>query len=320
MKTQEYIRGLKSFKSFTEDIKNERLFHSIMLINRDGEFLRAYSKMLAGEILSVGRNDSSSTLNKVEKEIHPGLIILGREKPIDAEESKAVVASSLVAPFEGDRKVYIIERFDEIQASPANKLLKTLEEPPSGVVFILLVKNEARVLQTLKSRSQKFYLEGFSSEIISGILCAEGQANCELISIQSGNNLEKARKLVQGGNSSELSKFVVNVFHNLKKTTDLLKFSSLAENFKDDHKEMFSFFASVAEMAMRRKAGLDDNLPKNILAEVDKISSEWTYLGLVGVIEASLLSLKMLEAYVQSSNCIDSFFLKILEVRRKCKQ
>ena len=54
--------------------------------------------------------------------------------------------------------------------------------------------------------------------------------------------------------------------------------------------------------------------------DINRIAEEWTYLGLVGVIEASLLSLKMIESYVQSSNCIDSFLLKILEVRRKCKQ
>ena len=109
---------------------------------------------------------------------------------------------------------------------------------------------------------------------------------------------------------------------NISRYNEYLSFSerNAYKEILKENEEMFSFFASVAEMAMRRKAGLDDNLPKNILADVDKILSEWTYLGLVGVIEASLLSLKMLEAYVQSSNCIDSFFLKILEVRRKCKQ
>lgn len=320
MKTQDYISGLKSYKGFTEDIKNERLFHSIMLINKDGEFLREYSKMLAGEVLSLGRADKSSTLIKVEKEIHPDMIVMGREKAIDADDAREIVSSSLVAPYEGDKKVYIIERFDEMQPSPANKLLKTLEEPPVGVVFILLVKNEARVLQTLKSRSQKFYLEGFSCEVITEVLTETGQVDGALISMQSGNNLEKARKLGQGGNSRELSNFVISVFHDLKKTTELIKFTAKAENFKDDLKEMFSFFASVAEMAIRRRAGKQDDLPINLKADIDRIAFEWSYLGLVGVVDASLMSLKMLEAYVQASNCLDSFFLKILEVRRKCKQ
>lgn len=320
MTTQEYIKELKSFKGFAEDIKNERLFHSIMLINTDGDFLRAYSKMLAFLILASGRKDDSSTYLKVEKEIHPDMIVVGREKAIDADDAREIVSSAFVAPYEGDRKVYIIERFDETQPSPANKLLKTIEEPPSGVVFILLVKNESRVLQTIKSRSQKFYLEGFSSDVVSDELESLGQVDGRLIAMQSGNNLEKARKLSNGGNSVEISKFVVNAFHNLKKTTDLIKFASKAETFKEDLKEVFSFFASVADMAIRNKAGRDDGLPQNMVGDINRIAEEWTYLGLVCVIEASLLSLKMIESYVQSSNCIDSFLLKILEVRRKCKQ
>ena len=320
METQEYVRGLKSFQSFTEDIKNERLFHSIMLINGDGEFLRVYSKLLAGEILSQKSEDKNLTLLKVDKEIHPDMVILGREKPLDADDARDIVSTSLIAPYEGDKKVYIIERFDEMQPTPANKLLKTIEEPSRCVTFILLVKNETRVLQTLKSRSQKFYLEGFSSDVISEILRDDGEKDYSLIAMQSGNSLEKARKLSSGGNSRELFKFVVNVFHNLKKTTDLIKFCAKSENFKDDNKEMFSLFSSVAEMAIRRKAGKCDNIPENLLNDIDLIMKEWNYLGLVGVIEASVVALKMIESYVQFSNCVDSFFLKILEVRRKCRQ
>ena len=90
-----------------------------------------------------------------------------------------------VAPYEGDRKVYIISKFDEINPSVANKLLKTLEEPPKGVTFLLLVKNDSKVLQTLLSRSQKFYLEGYRIEQTANILKDEGLSSFELLSSAS---------------------------------------------------------------------------------------------------------------------------------------
>ena len=319
MQNKEYIENLDSFKNFVQDIKNNRLFHSIMLINKDGEFLRAYANRLSGEILSVGKESPQNTLTKVEKEIHPDLFVLGREKPLDASESKDLVSSVLVAPYEGDRKVYIIEKFDEIASAPANKLLKTLEEPPTGVTFILLVKNESRVLQTLLSRSQKFYLEGYSTDFVANYLSEMGEKEAYLIALQSENSLEDAKKLAMGGNSRRMADFVLDTFSNFKKTTELAKTLTRAEEFKEDLYELFNFFASVAEMSIRYQAGIKKDSKGWIEERIKSIANEWNYLGLVGVIEACLTAHKMLESYVQSSNCLDQFFLKILEVRRKCK-
>ena len=319
MQHTEFIKGLTSYKNFVQDNQNNRLFHSIMLINKDGEFLRAYANMVAREILSFGREDNSVTEIKVQKEIHPDLFILGREKPIDASEAKELVANVLVAPYEGDKKVYIIEHFDEIQPAPANKLLKTLEEPPTGVTFILLVKNETRVLQTLLSRSQKFYLEGFTGEYVAKCLSKDGISDAELISVQAGNSLEEARKLGADGNSRKLADFVLDTFLNFKKTTELAKRLMLAEEFKEGLGELFSFFSSVAEMAIRVRAGKEIEVEAKTNATIKRIAEQWNYLALVMVIEATLTAIKMMESYVSVNNCLDQFFLKILEVRRKCR-
>jgi len=186
------------------------------------------------------------------------------------------------------------------------------------VTFILLVKNETKVLQTLLSRSQKFYVEGYSNEFIAEALGVGGEEGY-LVAMQSGGNLEEARKLSLAGNSSRLADFVLDSFLNFKKTTELAKTLMRAEEFKEDIKEMLAFFAGVAEMGIRIQAGKQIELSKSITKRVQEIASVWNYLGLVGIIEASITALKMIESYVQTSNVLDQFFLKILEVRRKCK-
>lgn len=59
-----------------------------------------------------------------------------------------------LAPIRAQRKVYIIERAEQLRANSANALLKTLEEPPAGVIFILLGTAQDTILPTIVSRCQ----------------------------------------------------------------------------------------------------------------------------------------------------------------------
>ena len=319
MQEREYIKGLKSFSNFRMDINSSRLFHSIMLINKDEDFLTDYAIGLAGEILSHGQEERERILNKVEKEIHPDLLVYGKEKPIDANIAKEIVADVYVAPYEGERKVYVIHKFDEIQSSPANKLLKTLEEPPAGVTFILLVKNEAKVLQTILSRAQKFYLEGYTIEKVSSILKERGIKDSDVIGLESGGILTDAVKLAENKNSAKIANFVLETLEDFKVTTQLARYSLMAEDFKDVLPELLSFFSSIASLAIHKKAGKSSTCTQSIDVAVGRIARMWSYTGLIYVIEASLNALKMLDGFVNVNNVLDQFFLKILEIRRKCR-
>ena len=59
-----------------------------------------------------------------------------------------------LAPIRADAKVYIIDRAEQLRANSANALLKTLEEPPEGVMFILLGTSADVMLPTIVSRCQ----------------------------------------------------------------------------------------------------------------------------------------------------------------------
>ena len=58
-----------------------------------------------------------------------------------------------LAPIRAKAKVYIIDRAEQLRANTANALLKTLEEPPEGVMFILLGTSADVMLPTIVSRS-----------------------------------------------------------------------------------------------------------------------------------------------------------------------
>lgn len=70
------------------------------------------------------------------------------------EQVRDIVADTALAPIQGNRKIYILDRVDQLGTSAANSFLKTLEEPPEDVVFILLGRTRESVLPTILSRCQ----------------------------------------------------------------------------------------------------------------------------------------------------------------------
>src|SRR5581483_5484073 len=65
-----------------------------------------------------------------------------------------VISAASKTPFESGRRVFVIERVDELGDEAANRMLKTLEEPPSFVHLILLTDRLVEVLPTIQSRCQ----------------------------------------------------------------------------------------------------------------------------------------------------------------------
>ncbi|MBO8234656.1 DNA polymerase III subunit gamma/tau [Prochlorococcus marinus XMU1419] len=72
------------------------------------------------------------------------------------ENIREIIERARFAPAQARWKVYVIDECHMLSTAASNALLKTIEEPPSRVVFILATTNPERVLNTIQSRCQKF--------------------------------------------------------------------------------------------------------------------------------------------------------------------
>jgi DNA polymerase-3 subunit delta' len=91
-----------------------------------------------------------------------------------ADIDVAVVAAATRTPFEARRRVFVIERAETMGESTANRMLKTLEEPPEFVHLILLSARPGEVLETVASRCQLVRFEVPSVEQLAVSLEAQG--------------------------------------------------------------------------------------------------------------------------------------------------
>ena len=72
------------------------------------------------------------------------------------ENIREIIERARFTPTQARWKVYVIDECHMLSTAASNALLKTIEEPPSRVVFILATTNPERVLNTIQSRCQKF--------------------------------------------------------------------------------------------------------------------------------------------------------------------
>ena len=72
-----------------------------------------------------------------------------------AEDAENIREETLLSPIEGERKLFVLGDFAEANTQTQNKLLKLLEEPPQGVIFLLGATTVFPVLPTVLSRTKK---------------------------------------------------------------------------------------------------------------------------------------------------------------------
>ncbi|MEG0360327.1 MAG: DNA polymerase III subunit gamma/tau [Longicatena sp.] len=102
----------------------------------------------------------------VENGSHPDIIEIDAASNNGVEEVRSLIEKVKYAPLKGKYKVYIIDEVHMMSTGAFNALLKTIEEPPAHVIFILATTEPQKVLPTIISRCQRFDFTKVSKEDI----------------------------------------------------------------------------------------------------------------------------------------------------------
>ena len=102
---------------------------------------------------------------------HPDVYELDAASRTGVDNVREEIINSVnFAPVRGKYKIYIIDEVHMLTTAAFNALLKTLEEPPEHVVFVLCTTDPQKILETILSRCQRFDFHRISNEDIEGRL------------------------------------------------------------------------------------------------------------------------------------------------------
>jgi DNA polymerase-3 subunit gamma/tau len=128
-------------------IKQERISHAYLLTGPRGVGKTSIARILAHEINHLPYN---------EDETHLDIIEIDAASNNGVEDVRDLREKVQVAPSSAAKKIYIIDEVHMLSKAAFNALLKTLEEPPEHVVFILATTDVDKLPATIISRTQRF--------------------------------------------------------------------------------------------------------------------------------------------------------------------
>ena len=144
-------------------LEQGKIAHAYLLTGPRGVGKTSVARILAHEINQLPYDEEASHLDIIE-------IDAASNNGVD--DIRALREKAQVAPVSAPKKIYIIDEVHMLSKPAFNALLKTLEEPPAHVVFILATTDADKLPATILSRVQQFFFHPISVDVMARQLTA----------------------------------------------------------------------------------------------------------------------------------------------------
>jgi len=184
-------------------IETGRIPHALLFTGPKGvgRFLTAVTVAKALNCLGQERGDCCDrclSCAKIARQVHPDvhqLVPDGSSLKID--QIRSLTQDATLRPYEGRRKVFILDQAETMTEQAQNALLKTVEEPPGTAVLVLIAPVASALLPTLASRCSQIRFGPLPDDVIAARLQTEGydEDEAHFLASLAGGSLGRAQEL-----------------------------------------------------------------------------------------------------------------------------
>lgn len=221
-------------------VSHAYLFHGMKGVGKKTT-AEIFAKALNCEEEGFDSCDSCSSCVKMDHGNHPDFVLIEPEGFfIKIEAVRGLQGQIKFRPFEGKKRVFVIADAERMNSPAANALLKTLEEPTSSNILILISSRPHELPRTVVSRCQRLRFNPLSRDVISTFLrdsYSVDEEAARLIASSSGGSIGRALEMKEEAYLS-FKNGVIERISDSKASKDPLEFLSFVDYLGDDRKKV----------------------------------------------------------------------------------
>ncbi len=307
-----------------KSIANARIRHAYLIVGSESIGKETLARALAMTLNCTHEDENArpcgacSTCKRIMSGNHPDIIYSELDATTGAlkiEEIRSVTGKIALKPYEARYRIAILRDFDHARPQAQDALLKTLEEPPSQALLILLAPSTESLLPTITSRSQVIHLRPLSTETIHDVLVHDKQVaedQADLLARLSGGRMGWVMQVLAEPSILEQRTEALNLLENSVPMNRAKRFE-IAEDLSKDKLALYpllELWQSYWRDVLLLCQGIGDN-PANIdrRAALEQIANHTTADEALTALQATRTLLNNLTTNLNLRLALEVMFL-----------
>lgn len=312
---QTLLKNTSAYQLLLAQQKSARIGHAYLLTLDDARNLLTAGKVFAK--LLFGCADGSRVSNLIDRQTFADCLFFPQtDKKFSVDDAVRLGEECLLQPVECDKKVFVISNFAEANVPSQNKLLKLLEQPPEGVIFLLCATSSHPILPTVLSRVEKLEIAPFSVQDVQAFLTRTygekyNSQEIELCASACGGKIEMAQSLLEDGGHKSL---LFDAFALASAPANRLPLLSRKLGDIKQKKEFLSLLRIVYRDALLYKTGQREYVLLRLEEDsLKKLASVRTTAALLYAQERLTVAEQELTFNAVFAQCIETFATSVLQ-------
>lgn len=321
------VVGNKQIKEhFEKAIQLNKISHGYILNGEDGmgkmELAKSFAQMVQCESTGEKPCMNCHSCKQFLSGNHPDIIYVRHEKPgvIGVDDVRTGINSDiLIKPYSSPYKIYIVDEAEKMSVQAQNALLKTIEEPPSYGIIMLLTSNAEGFLPTILSRCIVLNLKPVSDEEMEAYLNQQNIPSDRIPTLVkfSRGNVGKAMRMAQSESFTAMIDQIMTVLKRADQMNihELLGFITILTGYKLEIKDCLDFMQMWYRDVLMLKATNDLNLLifKEEYAAIREVGNKKSYETIEKIIQAIDTAKRRLDANVNFELTMEILLLAMKE-------
>lgn len=314
-------------KYISSAVENNRVSHAYILNGERGSGKKMLANLFAMTLLcEIGDNEPCGkchSCKQAESGNHPDIIRVTHEKPnsISVDDIRTQVNNTVdIKPYQGPYKVYIIPQADMMTPQAQNAILKTIEEPPSYAVFLLLTENAETLLPTINSRCVMLKLRNIKDTLIKKYLMENLEIpdyKADMCTAFAQGNMGRAIMLANSDHFNEIREEAVQLLKHINEM-ELNEIVAAVKNISVYKLEITDYLDIIMiwyrdVLLYKATKEIDKVVFKDQLQSIKEQARKSSYEGIELILESLEKAKARLKANVNFDLVMELLFLTIKE-------